>query len=144
MMVDVFATTSMSLDTTYTAKTVQGLVGEMQKSPGRFHGKKVLFIHTGQLSGIIVCTCIHVCTCTLYSTVYVHVFVKIGCAKEYNVVVHVFVKIGCSKEYNVVVHVHVFVKVGCAKEYNVVVHVHVFVKVGCAKEYNVVVQYMYL
>ena len=47
LMVDVFATTSISLDTTYTAKAVQGLLGELRKNPSRFQGKNVLFIHTG-------------------------------------------------------------------------------------------------
>lgn len=46
------ATTSMSLDTTYTAKSVRGLVGEMKNNPNRFKGKNILFIHTGQLRSI--------------------------------------------------------------------------------------------
>lgn len=50
LMVDVFATTSISLDTTYTAKAVQGLLGELRKNPSRFQGKNVLFIHTGQFN----------------------------------------------------------------------------------------------
>ena len=48
MIVRVFATTAISLDTTYTAKSVQGLVGELQRNPGRFQGKNILFVHTGQ------------------------------------------------------------------------------------------------
>jgi 1-aminocyclopropane-1-carboxylate deaminase/D-cysteine desulfhydrase-like pyridoxal-dependent ACC family enzyme len=47
MMVDIFSTTAMSLDTTYQAKTVRGLLGEMKSTPGRFQGRDVLYIHTG-------------------------------------------------------------------------------------------------
>jgi 1-aminocyclopropane-1-carboxylate deaminase/D-cysteine desulfhydrase-like pyridoxal-dependent ACC family enzyme len=47
LMVEVFATTAMSLDTTYTAKTVRGLLAELQRSPARFQGRNILFIHTG-------------------------------------------------------------------------------------------------
>lgn len=52
LMVEVMATTSMSLDTTYTAKSVRGLVGEMKNNPNRFKGKNILFIHTGQFASI--------------------------------------------------------------------------------------------
>ena len=52
LMVEVMATTSMSLDTTYTAKSVRGLVGEMKNNPNRFKGKNILFIHTGQFRSI--------------------------------------------------------------------------------------------
>ena len=48
LMVEIFSTTAMSLDTTYTAKTVRGLLAELQSSPDRFQGRKILFIHTGQ------------------------------------------------------------------------------------------------
>ena len=47
-MVEVFATTAMSLDTTYTAKTVRGLLSELRDNPSRFKGKNILFVHTGR------------------------------------------------------------------------------------------------
>ena len=48
MMVNVFATTAMSLDTTYTAKSVRGLVNELKTNPTRFKGTDILFVHTGR------------------------------------------------------------------------------------------------
>ena len=48
MMVDVFATTAMSLDTTYTAKSVRGLLSELKTNPTRFKGTDILFVHTGR------------------------------------------------------------------------------------------------
>ena len=54
-LVNIAATTGIVLDPTYTLKGVQGLLGEMEKNPARFKGKRILHIHTGAAtSGIIV------------------------------------------------------------------------------------------
>lgn len=41
--------TGILLDRTYTVKAVQEMLNQMQTNPGRFQGKRVLFIHTGGL-----------------------------------------------------------------------------------------------
>ena len=46
-LVTIAATTGIVLDPTYTLKGVQGLLGEMEKNPTRFKGKRILHIHTG-------------------------------------------------------------------------------------------------
>ena len=46
-LVTIAATTGIVLDPTYTLKGVQGLLGELEKNPGRFKGKRILHIHTG-------------------------------------------------------------------------------------------------
>ena len=46
-MVDIVSNTGVGLDPVYTLKGVRGLLAEMGKNPGRFAGKRVLFIHTG-------------------------------------------------------------------------------------------------
>lgn len=57
-LVTIAATTGIILDPTYTLKGVQGLLGEMEKNPARFKGKRILHIHTGMYinNSIIVCT----------------------------------------------------------------------------------------
>ena len=37
----------LPLDPVYTFKGVRGLIAELQKNPGRFKGKRILFIYTG-------------------------------------------------------------------------------------------------
>ena len=57
-LVSIAATTGVVLDPTYTLKGVQGLLGEMEKNPARFKGKRILHIHTGNLdcyTGVIKC-----------------------------------------------------------------------------------------
>lgn len=46
-IVDVTSQTGVSLDPEFCVKAVRGMVCEMQKNPGRFAGKRVLFIHSG-------------------------------------------------------------------------------------------------
>ena len=46
-LVTIAATTGIVLDPTYTLKGVQGLLGEMEKNPARFKGRRILHIHTG-------------------------------------------------------------------------------------------------
>ena len=48
-LIAIAATTGVVLDPTYTLKGVQGLLGEMEKNPARFKGKRILHIHTGNL-----------------------------------------------------------------------------------------------
>ena len=48
-LVDIVSSTGLSLDPVYTLKGVRGLLAEMGKNPGRFAGKRVLYIHTGIL-----------------------------------------------------------------------------------------------
>ena len=47
LIADVVSNTGLSLDPTFTAKGLLGLVTEMKENPGSFQGKRVLFIHTG-------------------------------------------------------------------------------------------------
>merc|ERR1719402_11703 len=44
--------TGIFLDPVYTGKASRGMVEEMKKNPGRFKGKKVLFLHTGGVFSI--------------------------------------------------------------------------------------------
>ena len=44
---DVMSQTGVSLDQEFCVKAVRGMLGEMQKNPSRFAGKRVLFIHSG-------------------------------------------------------------------------------------------------
>ena len=48
-MMNVGATTGVILDPTYTGKAVRGMVLELQVNPDRFQGKRILFIHTGNI-----------------------------------------------------------------------------------------------
>lgn len=50
LVISVTSATGVPVDTTYTGKTVWGMVSEMATRPGRFRGNRVLFIHTGQCS----------------------------------------------------------------------------------------------
>lgn len=59
-LVNIAATTGIVLDPTYTLKGVQGLLGEMEKNPTRFKGKRILHIHTGTgTDGVIMCIIMH-------------------------------------------------------------------------------------
>ena len=49
LILDVFTKTGVSLDPDYSVKAVRGMLGEMERNPGRFAGRRVLFIHTGEL-----------------------------------------------------------------------------------------------
>lgn len=46
-IVEVFGRTGISLDPDFTVKTLRGMLGEMERNPDRFAGKRVLFLHTG-------------------------------------------------------------------------------------------------
>ena len=46
-LVEIVSQTGISLDPVYTLKGVRGILGEMEKNPGRFAGKRILYIHTG-------------------------------------------------------------------------------------------------
>jgi D-cysteine desulfhydrase family pyridoxal phosphate-dependent enzyme len=45
--------TGILLDPTYTLKATRGMLEEMKKSPSRFAGRHVLFVHTGGLYGML-------------------------------------------------------------------------------------------
>ena len=49
-LIEVFSQTGVSLDPIYTLKGVQGMLGELNSNPGRFAGKRILYIHTGTYS----------------------------------------------------------------------------------------------
>ena len=53
--VEVATKTGIMLDATYTLKSTRGLVSEMQNNPGRFKGKRILYIHTGNILIFVVC-----------------------------------------------------------------------------------------
>lgn len=42
--------TGVSLDHEFCVKAVSGMLGEMEKNPDRFAGKRVLFMHSGKLT----------------------------------------------------------------------------------------------
>ena len=44
--------TGILLDPVYTGKAAFGLITELQKSPDRFQGNRILFLHTGGLFGL--------------------------------------------------------------------------------------------
>ena len=46
-LIEIASRTGITLDPVYTLKGVRGMLGEMQRNPGRFAGKRVLYIHTG-------------------------------------------------------------------------------------------------
>ncbi|KAH3874126.1 hypothetical protein DPMN_037367 [Dreissena polymorpha] len=49
---NVSANTGILLDPYYTGKGTQGLLEELKKTPLRFQGKRILFIHTGGIFGL--------------------------------------------------------------------------------------------
>ncbi|XP_046543192.1 putative D-cysteine desulfhydrase 1, mitochondrial [Haliotis rubra] len=51
-ILEVSSTTGVLLDPTYTAKAAWGVLQEMKHNPGRFQGRRVLFIHTGGMFGL--------------------------------------------------------------------------------------------
>jgi len=44
--------TGLPLDPDFTVKAVRGMLGEMRNNPTRFQGKRVLFLHTGEIEGV--------------------------------------------------------------------------------------------
>ena len=44
--------TGLPLDPVFTVKAVRGMLGEMRNNPTRFQGKRVLFLHTGEIEGV--------------------------------------------------------------------------------------------
>ena len=51
-ILEVFSTTGVPLDPVYTLKGVRGMLSELRNNPGRFAGKRILFIHTGGVFGL--------------------------------------------------------------------------------------------
>jgi 1-aminocyclopropane-1-carboxylate deaminase/D-cysteine desulfhydrase-like pyridoxal-dependent ACC family enzyme len=45
-LIEVSTQTGIVLDTTFTLPAVVGMMREMRENPGRFKGRRVLFIHT--------------------------------------------------------------------------------------------------
>lgn len=48
-ILEVSRQTGIILDPVYTGKAVRGLLQEMSGNPGRFKGRRILYIHTGTL-----------------------------------------------------------------------------------------------
>ena len=48
-LTDIAVQTGIVLEPVYTLKGVQGMLGELNSNPGRFAGKRILFIHTGNV-----------------------------------------------------------------------------------------------
>jgi len=46
-LIEIVTRTGITLDPVYTLKGVRGMLGEMQGTPGRFAGKRILYLHTG-------------------------------------------------------------------------------------------------
>ncbi|XP_048249912.1 bifunctional D-cysteine desulfhydrase/1-aminocyclopropane-1-carboxylate deaminase, mitochondrial-like isoform X2 [Haliotis rufescens] len=51
-IVEVSSTTGVLVDPTYTGKAAWGVMQEMKNNPGRFKGRRVLFVHTGGMFGL--------------------------------------------------------------------------------------------
>ena len=49
-IVEVMSETGVSLDPEFCVKGVRAMLCEMDKNPARFAGKRVLFIHSGNLN----------------------------------------------------------------------------------------------
>ena len=49
LILEVILKTGLSLDPDFTAKAVRGMLGEMKNNPTRFQGRRVLFLHTGEV-----------------------------------------------------------------------------------------------
>jgi len=45
----IMCSTGVSLDPCYTLKGVRGMLGEMQTNPARFKGRRILYLHTGEV-----------------------------------------------------------------------------------------------
>ena len=56
MLCDISTSTGIILDTVFTLKAVKGMLCEMKKTPDRFKGHRILFLHTGTDDSIIVIT----------------------------------------------------------------------------------------
>ena len=48
-LLEIFTTTGVSVDLVYTLKGVRGMLSELQSNPGRFAGKRILYVHTGNV-----------------------------------------------------------------------------------------------
>ena len=51
-MQDVAQATGIILDPVYSGKAVHAMLGEMQRDPQAWAGRRVLFVHTGGLRGV--------------------------------------------------------------------------------------------
>ena len=46
-IIEISSTTGILLDPVYNIKAVRGMLKEMTNNPGRFKGRRILYIHTG-------------------------------------------------------------------------------------------------
>ena len=46
-IIEISRTTGILVDPVYNIKAIRGMLTEMKNNPGRFKGKRVLYIHTG-------------------------------------------------------------------------------------------------
>lgn len=51
-LTDIFTKTGISVDPVYNLKAIRGMLSELQGNPGRFAGKRILYIHTGGIYGL--------------------------------------------------------------------------------------------
>jgi len=51
-IIEISSTTGILLDPVYNIKAVRGMLKEMTNNPGRFKGRRILYIHTGGLFGL--------------------------------------------------------------------------------------------
>ncbi|CAH3184217.1 unnamed protein product, partial [Porites lobata] len=51
-IIEISRTTGILVDPVYNIKAIRGMLSEMKNNPGRFKGKRVLYIHTGGVFGL--------------------------------------------------------------------------------------------
>ena len=48
-IIEISRTTGILVDPVYNIKAIRGMLTEMKNNPGRFKGKRILYIHTGTI-----------------------------------------------------------------------------------------------
>ncbi|KAJ7388376.1 hypothetical protein OS493_038022 [Desmophyllum pertusum] len=51
-ILEITSTTGVLVDPVYNIKAIRGMLAEMNHNPGRFQGRRILYIHTGGLFGL--------------------------------------------------------------------------------------------
>ncbi len=51
-LIEIGQSTGVILDPVYTLKATRGMLQEMSENPSRFKGRRVLFLHTGNISSL--------------------------------------------------------------------------------------------
>ena len=47
-ILEISSTTGVFVDPVYNIKAIRGMLTEMNNNPGRFKGRRILYIHTGK------------------------------------------------------------------------------------------------